>query len=182
MSAPTALASSRLAALYGNHAGWLRDWLRRRLGCPHEAADLAHDTFVRLLRTPGHDAIIGGLREPRSYLATLAQRAAIDHLRRKRLEQAWLETLAQLPEAVMPSAEECAAILQTLHRLDAMLAGLGDKVRQAFLLSQFEGMPYAQIAQRLGVTVSSVKKYMARATEHALLVMLADDAAGTGLS
>ena len=54
-----------------------------------------------------------------------------------------------------------------------MLCGLGDKVRRAFLMSQLEGASYAEIASTLGVTVSSVKKYMARATEHCLVYALA---------
>jgi RNA polymerase sigma-70 factor (ECF subfamily) len=44
-----------------------------------------------------------------------------------------------------------------------MLDRMPDNVRQAFMLSQFEGLSYAQIAERLGVTVSSVQKYMTRA-------------------
>jgi len=38
-----------MAALYVAHHGWLQAWLRRRLGDAHQAADLAQDTFVRLL-------------------------------------------------------------------------------------------------------------------------------------
>ncbi|MNT22513.1 putative RNA polymerase sigma factor FecI [compost metagenome] len=53
-----------------------------------------------------------------------------------------------------------------------MLDGLGPKIKQAFLLSQLEGLGYAEIAQRLGVSVSSVKKYMAKAAEHCLLFSL----------
>jgi RNA polymerase sigma-70 factor (ECF subfamily) len=48
-------------------------------------------------------------------------------------------------------------------QIDAMLDRMPDNVRQAFMLSQFEGLSYAQIAERLGVTVSSVQKYMTRA-------------------
>ncbi|MDU5679729.1 sigma factor, partial [Pseudomonas aeruginosa] len=31
--------------LYQDHHGWLQGWLRRRLGCAENAADLAQDTF-----------------------------------------------------------------------------------------------------------------------------------------
>ena len=53
-----------------------------------------------------------------------------------------------------------------------MLDGLSRKARAAFLLSQLEGLTYAEIAERLMVSVSSVKKYVARATEHCLLFRL----------
>ena len=63
-------------------------------------------------------------------------------------------------------------MLETLLQLDAMLDGLGLKVRQAFLFAQLEGLSYAEIAQRLDVSVSSVTKYIAKATEHCLLFAL----------
>ena len=56
--------------------------------------------------------------------------------------------------------------------IDAMLDGLSGKTREAFLLSQLEGLTYSDIAQKLGVSASSVKKYVARAVEHCLLFRL----------
>lgn len=92
-------------------------------------------------------------------------------VRRDALEKAWLEALKQQPEPVVVSPEEQALILETLFQIDEMLEGLGNKVSQAFLLCHLEGLRYAEIAERLGVSVSSVKKYMAKATEHCLLLM-----------
>ncbi len=39
-----------------------------------------------------------------------------------------------------------------------MLDGLNGKTREAFLLSQLDGLTYSEIAHKLGVSVSSVKK------------------------
>ena len=39
-------------SLYQNHHPWLESLLRKRLGNRDDAADLAQDTFVRLLRSP----------------------------------------------------------------------------------------------------------------------------------
>jgi len=49
-----------------------------------------------------------------------------------------------------------------------------DKVRQAFVMSQFEGLGYAQIAERLEVSVSSVQKYMTRAIQACYQVLYAE--------
>lgn len=165
-----------VSSLYLEHHGWLQGWLRRRTGCSAEAADLAQDTFVRLLAAPKCVDQAGALREPRSFLATIARRVMIDHFRRRDLERAWLETLSHQSEPLAVSPEERALIIETLLRLDAMLDGLGAKVRSAFLLSQLDGLGYAEIATRLGVSASSVKKYVARATEQCLLFMLEDAA------
>ena len=109
------------------------------------------------------------IREPRSFLCTVARRVMIDFFRRNALERAYLEMLARAPEDVAPSPEQRESVLQTLQQIDTMLDGLSTKVRQAFLLSQLEGLTYPQIAQQLNVSVSSVKKYMAKAVEHCLL-------------
>ena len=39
-------------ALYMCHSDWLFAWLRRKLACPEEAADVLHDTFMRVLAVP----------------------------------------------------------------------------------------------------------------------------------
>ena len=53
-----------------------------------------------------------------------------------------------------------------------MLNGLPPKVREAFLLSQLDGLTYAQVAQRLDVTVRTVKRYMAQAFEQCILLVV----------
>ncbi|OPL22089.1 hypothetical protein B5L72_34410 [Pseudomonas aeruginosa] len=51
MSAPILLSAHHRAmhALYSEHHGWLQNWLRGKLGCAADAADLAQDTFSRML-------------------------------------------------------------------------------------------------------------------------------------
>lgn len=148
-----------LASLYSNHHGWLHGWLRKKLGCTHHAADLAQDTFVRMLVRCDHLP----LREPRAYLTTIANGLLIDHWRRQAIEHAWLEALANQAEPVAPSAEYRALMLETLMQVDRMLAGLPDKVRRAFLMAQIHGLTYKQIATEMKVSDRMVKKYMAQA-------------------
>ncbi|MFT2588734.1 sigma factor-like helix-turn-helix DNA-binding protein, partial [Escherichia coli] len=68
------------------------------------------------------------------------------------LERAYLESLAALPEPQAPSPEARAIVLEALVAIDAMLDGMKPAVRQAFILSQLEGLTYAQIAARRQVT------------------------------
>lgn len=112
------------------------------------------------------------IRDPKSFLCTVARRVMVDMFRRQALEKSYLEMLARLPEPQAPSAEIRQMQLEMLQQVDRMLDALPSGPRNAFLLSQLDGMPYACIADRLGVSVSSVKKYIARATEHCLLFRL----------
>ena len=91
MSASNLPLNQAVHALYTEHHGWLFGWLRKKLGCPHNAADLSHDTFVRILAS--RDAL-GGMREPRAFLTTTARHLIIDRARRRRLEEAYLRELA----------------------------------------------------------------------------------------
>lgn len=164
MSAADPSPTDALHSLYRHHHGWLHGWLRRRLGCAFDAADLAQDTFVRVLARDEAARI----REPRAYLATIAHGLMVNHLRRRDLERAYLEALAQSPPATAPSPEARALVLEALCEIDAMLDALPAAVRRAFLLCQLEGLPHADIAARMGVSVSSVRQYIARALRHCL--------------
>lgn len=156
-----------LHALYRDHHGFLESWLRRRLGNGWDAADLSQDTFLRVLASSQQ---IADLREPRAYLLTVGKRLLSNFYNRRSLEQAYLDALAHLPEACVPSPEQRWLVLETLQALDELLDGLPAMVRRSFLLSQLEGLGYREIAERLQVSERTVKRYMAQAYEHCLLV------------
>ncbi|GGC12799.1 RNA polymerase sigma factor [Oxalicibacterium flavum] len=149
----------QLHTLYADHHGWLFGWLRRKLGCADNAADLAHDTYLRVIEARSVEAI----QEPRAFLTTVARRVMASHFRHREVEQAYLDSIAHLPEQQAPSPETRAIVIETLVEIDRILDGLPPKVKAAFLWAQLDGVPYAEIAQRLDVSLSSVKQYMARA-------------------
>ncbi|THF66161.1 sigma-70 family RNA polymerase sigma factor [Pseudothauera nasutitermitis] len=158
----TAAPPDGFSTLYRDHHRWLHGWLRRKLNCTEQAADLAQDTFVRLLSRPEPE----GLREPRAYLATIAHGLVVNHWRRKALEQAYLEELASRPEVLAPSPEERRLVVEALEEIARLLDGLPARVREIFLLSQLDGLTYAAIGERLGVSINVVQKAMVRATAH----------------
>jgi RNA polymerase sigma-70 factor (ECF subfamily) len=168
MSANDLSLRSAVNDLYCDHHGWLNGWLRKRLGNAFDAADLAQDTFVRVIKA--RNAL--DIREPRPYLSMIAKGLLVDLLRRRSLEQSYLEALATIPEYQQPSLEEQAILLQALIDIDRMLQGLGSKVRQTFILSQFDGLTYPQIAEQLNISIRTVNNYMAKAMEHCCLMQL----------
>ncbi|MNR82268.1 putative RNA polymerase sigma factor FecI [compost metagenome] len=148
-----------ITTLYSDHHGWLQGWLRKKLGDASKAADLTHDTFLRLL---SREELIA-TREPRAFLTTVAQRVLFSHWRREELEHAYLNALMQLPEELAPSPEERAILLETLVEIDRMLDGLPLPVRRAFLYSQLDDMSHAEIAAELNISITTVKRYLVRA-------------------
>lgn len=158
--------SHSLQTLYTDHHSWLQGWLRKKLGCSHQAADLAQDTFVRLLAKTQP----AQLHEPRAYLTHIARGLVVDHYRRQALERAYLEVLATLPEPQLPSPESQLLIIETLCCLDQMLDTLPAITRRVFLLSQLDGLKYAEIAERLAISLITVKRHMLRAFRACLSV------------
>lgn len=159
MAAGDSTFQQTIHTLYSDHHGWLHNWLRRKLGCSQRAADLAHDTFLRLLAREEAVAI----QEPRAFLTTVAQRVLSNHRRRECIERAYLDVLAQMPEALAPSPEDSAMLLETLVEIDRLLDGLPRPVKRAFLLAQLDGLSQAAIAAELGISVTTVKRYLVRA-------------------
>lgn len=160
-TASDAAPSPSVDALYRDHHRWLHRWLSARLGQAGEAVDLVHDTYVRILAS-GRLPAAG--RE-RAFLMQTAKGLVIDLHRRRELERAYMEALAAQGESYSPSEEQRAIVLETLLHIDRILATLPRKAAWAFLLSQVEGLGYAEIAERLGVSVSSVRKYIAQALQ-----------------
>ncbi|MBJ7222701.1 MULTISPECIES: sigma-70 family RNA polymerase sigma factor [unclassified Brenneria] len=151
--------------IYHDHHSWLQAWLRRRLGCSQQAADLAQDTFLRLISQ--HQAM--RIREPRAWLTTVAHGLVVNHWRRKDIENAYLQVLAEQERCDTPSPEQQAIVVDALIEIDSMLATLPAKARQAFLWVHLDGLTYKQVAERLAVSERMVKKYMAQAMLNCLL-------------
>ncbi|KAB0518130.1 MULTISPECIES: sigma-70 family RNA polymerase sigma factor [Pseudomonas] len=163
-------SSSHTAAvqyIYEQHHSWLRGWLKGKLHNACDAADVAHDTFVRILGGRHAAQIV----EPRDYLATIARGLVIDRYRRNAIEQAYKQTLAERPEAITISEEDKAIIIETLVAVDKALSALGERARRIFMLSQVEGLTYQQIADQLQVSLTTVKKHMIRVLTECSLIM-----------
>lgn len=158
MAAPTAAPAERplAAAFFTDHHPWLLGRLHQRLSSRADAEDLASETFVRVVAQPDLSAV----GTPRAFLTTIAKRVLFDFWRRRDLERAYLDAIAHLPEALAPSPEERAVLLESLDAIARALDGLPGKAQQAFLMSQLDAMTYADIGAQLGVSASMVRKYM----------------------
>ena len=161
MAAADTLAAQQVHALYSDHHGWLYGWLRGKLGNACDAADLAHDTFLRVMASRRLPAQLGD--EPRALLTHIAKGLVIDHWRRQDVERAYLDALAHLPEPEAPSPETRLLIIEALMRIDAMLASLSARTREIFLLAQIEGLTLQQIAERTQTPVITVRRHIHKA-------------------
>lgn len=158
---------AKVESLYVENHSWVQQWITRRLGNASDAAELAQDVFVRLLVQPRE---FDSDSHARAWLSRVSLHLCVDFWRRKQLERAWLDALAQVPEQHWPSQEHQAIILETLGQLQDLLERLPAKVAEAFSLSQLHGMGYREIGELLGVSERTVTKYIAQAMLHCALL------------
>ncbi|BAV65348.1 RNA polymerase sigma factor [Sphingobium cloacae] len=158
------MAGKALKRLYLAHGRALQDYLTHKLRDPAAAADLAHDAFVRIAERGNAAA----LSNDRSYLFRTAHNLAVDHIRRverRRTDPTDDERLAEIHDDA-PPLDEAVAARQMLARLHDVVADLPDRTRRIFVLAKVEGLTYAEVADQLGISESSVQKHLSIALAH----------------
>lgn len=157
--------------LYVGNYFWLLTWLSKKLACPFDAADLAQDTFVKIV----HSNNVAEIKTPRAFLTTTATRLIIDLLRKRNLERKYLEALYhQQANSLIATPQQIKESIETLNEIATLLEGLPEKVYRAFLMCRLDGLTYAEIGKELGVSTSMVKQYIARAMVHCYQVAYPD--------
>jgi RNA polymerase sigma-70 factor (ECF subfamily) len=149
---------NNVGGLFRAHYPWLCARLRRHSGTGFSVEDIAAETFVQLLESPG----LTPIREPRALLTTIAHRLIYQLWRRRDLEHQHLDQLHHIDPPHVKSPEELVQLSQALQGLDRTLERLPGKVRATFLLSRIDGLTYPQIAAELGISQRSVSVYMTR--------------------
>lgn len=133
--------------------------LARMVKSPSVAEDLVQETYLRVARTLAERPI--DHLEP--FLFQTGRNLALDHLRRVRMQSRTL--LEDVPDAVIEavaapisSAEDSLHAEKLLQRLGSTLSQLTQRQQCIFILSRLHGHGYAEIAEELDVSPSTVQK------------------------
>ena len=141
-------------------------YLRKRTDNASDAADMTQDVFTQWLDYNDRTKV----EQPRAFLFQMARNLLRDHWRKQKVrhgvhhEQAERDAEPVSDEQNDPLA--AAQRLQRLEQLKEVLAELSPRRREALMLHRFEGLSQAQIAERMGVSVSMVEKHIAFALLH----------------
>ena len=150
------MQDSVLVETYLEHKLELLRFLSKRLGSPSLAADLAHELYLKLRSTTD----LPPVRDRRAYLFVMAANLATDHVRvekrrREIREEAdgvlWHRSDELTPERHALGRAELAYLKKEIAKLDP-------RCRQAFYLSRYQGKSQAEIAEELGVGLTTVYK------------------------
>jgi RNA polymerase sigma factor (sigma-70 family) len=162
-----------LESLALRYRGALNRFFERRAARLGDTEDLTQEVFLRLA-TRGNGEKIERLD---GYIFQTAASVLTDRARRRtarcadqHVEYEFCPELVEevSPERVLLAREQVAMVRMVLERLP-------DRVRAAFVLHRFEELGYAEIAKRLGVSVSSIEKYISQALKELTAARMRDE-------
>jgi RNA polymerase sigma-70 factor (ECF subfamily) len=148
---------SALGRLYDRHAPAMLGVASRILRGRQDAEDLVHDVFVEAWQKAGdYDARRGSVR---SWLLVRVRSRGIDRLRS--LEAA--RRAAMIPSGAEGDRSEPRWDGPDRERARAALAALPEEQRRLVELGYYEGLSCAEMAQRVGIPIGTVKSRLAAA-------------------
>jgi RNA polymerase sigma-70 factor (ECF subfamily) len=152
----------RLEQLFRGHECNLLRFLTLRLGSAADARDCLQIVFTRLLERSG------SLKDENlvSLMYVCARNVATDELRRRQRTPVASDTESAQIADESPTPERQAQATQELSLLLSLLDELPPKCRSAFVSYKLEGLEYRDIASRMGVTESMVRKYVIKAVAY----------------
>jgi RNA polymerase sigma factor (sigma-70 family) len=156
---------SLVGRLFAEHRAALQSFFLRRIRSKADAADLAQEVYVRMLRIRDLEAI----RNPVSYLYTVANNLVKEHAVLDRRQASGVD-IDEIPPheqlETLPAFDGDLDVTQRVARLGAVLKQLRPKCRAAVELRFTQGLSYREVAMHLGVSPQMAKKYVAQALCH----------------
>lgn len=142
----------------------LKRKLARRLGSAETAAEVLHETYLRL----DGAAELGRVRNPGGLLYRIALNVAMDSYRAdaRWLRRAELQALTHVQEDRL-TPERIVMARSEIAMLEAALTEMPARRRAIFTAALVEDLPYRTIASRFGVSVRHVEREVRRALDHA---------------
>jgi RNA polymerase sigma-70 factor (ECF subfamily) len=148
------------AELYRATIQPLRRYLGRMLADRTEAQDVAHDAYLRLYP----HVIERPPENPEALLFTTARRLALNRLKRRHIAPFATSPADTADHAsAAPGVTDEVMARQDLEQLEHAIADLPAGCRSVLLLRKVELLSHREIAERLGIAISTVEKQHARA-------------------
>lgn len=151
-------APSFAQSTFENYHEGLHRFLLRRLRNAQDASDVMQEVFLRVLQLERTEAV----RNPQGYLYGIASHVAKE-FRHRMLRDPVTYDSQQVENAVPPTADELTESVSIERDIQQALAQLPAIQLRILVAKQRDGLSYPQIAQSLGLSAHTVRKYMDRA-------------------
>jgi RNA polymerase sigma-70 factor (ECF subfamily) len=140
----------------------LQRLLLRRGRTHAESEDLIQEAFLRMQEYCEKG---GEVRRPEGFLVRTVLRLAANATRDAHQDMYCDQAVENFTEILdtRPLPDEVVAAEECLERMREALDAVNRRTREIFFMQRLDGLSYAQIAQRMGISISAVEKHMASA-------------------
>ena len=148
---------------YAMYQQELKNYLTKKLSCADTAADLTHETFVRLINCGSALE----LKSPRAYLYSIASNLLNDYFRAQKRRPAFAET--EEIDAVAddsPSHERRLSAENEAQHLMIAIEALPPRCKEVFILHKFHHLSHEEVSQKLGIAKNTVMVHMMNGLAH----------------
>lgn len=121
------------------------------------AEEIVHDVYIKIWST-SHQIYIE--RSLKSYLFRSIVNASLNYLKKEKLQGIKLDEYSQSEQEAVNESENSEAIEQLMIKLEAALELLPPKCKTVMMLSRFEKLKQQQIAERLSISIKTVKNHL----------------------
>ena len=150
-----------LESLYRDHSSRLLRSISRRTSSREEAHDLVHDIFLRIARIGASRPL--KLDKPEAYLSRMATNLLRDLARTASRHQSDRHVTVDEQSLPGPDQQKHLESRDMLRRMEAAMLKLRPITREIFMAHRLDGLSYAEIADRTGLSVKGVEKHMSKA-------------------
>lgn len=152
--------SAAFKELYDKYWEELLDMAYKRLGSIEIAEEVIQDIFVSLFMRREKLDITSSLE---GYLKNALKYKIFDVFRSMATHNKYISAVLHQPLPYYPTPESSLEAKELSHEIAMVTDSLPFKCREVFLLSRIEQMSNKSIAQKLGISVSTVEKHIGKA-------------------
>ncbi|HLR38630.1 MAG TPA: RNA polymerase sigma-70 factor [Chitinophagaceae bacterium] len=146
--------------IYNRYENDLRDAAFRQLHSADDAKDVVQEVFISLFIRYDKLQITHSLE---AYLFTAIKYKSLNHIRSNRIRKKHINRLSASSSSTETTPAKILYLKELNQQIRYIIASLPKKCRQVYLLSRKEGFTYRDIANELGISISTVEKHIIKA-------------------
>lgn len=155
-----------IALLWREHRERLRGYIGKRVRQRDAVDDILQDVFLKAHAGLSAVKAEGSVT---AWLYRIAANAIVDH---HRTQKTW-GAMAELPDELPPPRRERDHVMELAYSIRPLIEAVPPPYREALVMADIDGLPQAEIARRLGLSLSGAKSRVQRGREKLRALVLA---------
>ncbi len=151
-------SSSFISTVWLENNTFLKKFLRGFLNREQDIEDVVQETYLKAFTAEKEREI----EQPKAFLFSIAKNLALNELNRKSRQMTGYieECQSEISLGKTATTEHEIEAEQSLGKYCQAVASLPEKSRKVYLLRKVHGLKHKEIAEHLGISLSSVEKHL----------------------